>query len=147
MLAVPRSAMPMRTPSVYRKRPQLRTFCGNEARATEEDKIALLNRSHRLFCSTPYVPLQGRGDKRVEYSSRINRLVLHFPAMSEKRLIMLLIVYLLELLVVAAAAFFLLRSALFPRGSESRGLINRGIRLCGALLLSVGAFVLVKLVL
>ena len=72
--------------------------------------------------------------------------MLHFPAMSGKLPIIALILYLLEILVVATAAFFLLRSALFPRGSESRGIINRGIRLCGALLLSLGAFVLVKLV-
>ena len=64
--------------------------------------------------------------------------------MSGKLLIVVLIVYLLELLIVAAAAFFLFRGALFPRGSESRGILDRGIRLCGALLLCVGAFFLLK---
>ena len=64
--------------------------------------------------------------------------------MSGKLLIVVLIVYLLELLIVAAAAFFLFRGALVPRGSESRGIIDRGIRLCRALLLCVGAFFLLK---
>lgn len=67
--------------------------------------------------------------------------------MSRNLLIVVLIVYCLELLIVAAAAFILFRSALFPRGRESRGIMERWLRLCGALLLCVGGFFLLKVVL
>lgn len=73
--------------------------------------------------------------------------MLHFPAMSGNLLIVVLIVYCLELLIVVVAAFILLRSALFPRGRESRGIMERGLRLSGALLLCVGGFFLLKVVL
>jgi hypothetical protein len=48
--------------------------------------------------------------------------------------------YWLRLLIVATAAFFLWRSAFSPRGDDPRGLLDRAVRLCGALLLCFGGF-------
>ena len=53
-------------------------------------------------------------------------------------LIILIIAYRLRLVIIAAAAFYLWRSVLSPRGNDPRGLLDRGVRLFGAVLLSYG---------